>query len=84
MYFPTHPFLFQVITIIRGSNESDNVDQSLTSRDHIEIWKDCMKSDRKPNMTINYKLLEIGIFGSYETSSDSSSDRDPYFLYSFQ
>ena len=72
------------MTIIRDLDESDNIVQPLTSRGHKEMWRDCMKSNRWPNMTIDYKLLEIGIFGSYESSFDSSSDRDPYLLYSFQ
>lgn len=41
------------------------------------------KNTKRPNETVDYKLFEIEMFGSYESSSDSSSGSDPFFSYSF-
>ena len=36
----------------------------------------CMRNNERTNGSIDYRLLEVGVFGSYESTGSSTSDSD--------
>lgn len=69
--------------IIRDLYYRGNIVDPSTPMVRIEMWDYCIKYTRQPKGRFNYKLLERGIFGIYESSFDSSRDNDHLFPYYF-
>lgn len=67
------------MVIIRDLNENDNMVYPSIREEYIEIWKHCVMDVKWPNKTMGYNLVELGMFGSYNSSSDSNSDSGPLF-----
>lgn len=45
-----------------------------------KIYEYCLNNSRQVDGTIDYMLLKIGMFGSYEITSNYSSDSDSLFI----
>lgn len=75
--FIHHPF--KKLVIIRELNDNGNMIEISNSRELKKLYENCMKNARQVDMTIDYKILKIGMLGSYENTSDSSSDSDHIF-----
>lgn len=41
----------------------------------------CVRNLKHTYRIVDYKLVELGMFGSYDSSSNSSSDSDPFPLF---
>lgn len=66
------------MAIIMDLAESVVVIDPSINKECMNKWRYYMKNVRWSNGMIDYKLLEIGIFGRYESSYNSSSHIDPF------
>lgn len=62
--------------IIMDLGESEKVVESFNGSDWTNLYLYCMKNVERVDETVNYKLLEIGMFGSYESIYDYSGNND--------
>lgn len=51
------------MTIIRNLNECGNVIEPSNSREWVEMYLCCMKIFERKDISIDYRLLEIGVLG---------------------
>lgn len=61
------------MTIIRDIYKSGNLVEPLTRNEHIAMLNRCYRNAKYPNGTIDYKLVELGM--SYSCDSSTRSDR---------
>lgn len=75
------------MTIIRDLDESGNVTEPSTGKNLMNMWEYCMQNSRCGDGTLDYKLFETRMFGSYKSTSDSHSysdiDHDSFLPYAF-
>lgn len=70
-------------------DEDRNLVKSSTHGEHITLWNYCYINARRPNKAVDYKLVDIYIFGNYESflNFDSGigggSDSESSFPYVF-
>lgn len=78
LYF-LHLFFF--ITIIRDLDESGKVVKPSSGREWTNLYLYYMKNAKKDDGSVNYRLLEMGMFGSYKNTFDSNRNNDSLFLF---
>lgn len=64
------------MVIIRGLDENGRMIEPLNIKNRSEMYLRCMRNNERINDSIDYRLLEIGVFGSYESIGSSTSDSD--------
>lgn len=69
------------MTIIRELDKNGNVIDPSTHEEYMETWNHCISNMTRPDGTVVYSLVELGMFGSYDNTSDSSSDNDTFYSF---
>lgn len=64
--------------IIRDLDESDNLVEPPTRDKPITLWNHCYKNANHPDGTNDYKIMELGMFGSCESLNNSNCDNTSY------
>lgn len=59
------------MTIIRDLDENENVIEPTNDVESINMLRHYVGNLRQPDETFDYKLVKLGIFGSYSSSFDS-------------
>lgn len=72
-------FFLLEIEIIRELYERGNATKPSNNRELMKLYKH-MNNFRRVDGTINYMLVGVGMFGSYESTSHPSSDNGSFFL----
>lgn len=69
--------------IIRKLDDNGDLIKPLNHDERIIVWNHCYKHVRRPDGMTYYKLVELGMLGSYESTtcsdSDISSGSDSFF-----
>lgn len=77
------------MVMIRDLDENDNLINSPSRDERIALWDHCYGNARCPHGAINCKLVELGMFGSsessinYDSDDKAGSDSDSLFPYVF-
>lgn len=69
--------------IIRNLDESGKVINPWNNREWLEMYLHWMRNVEWAYFSISYMLIEIGFFGSHESTNSSESDTDSLTLCSF-
>lgn len=59
--------------IIRDLYEDDNLFEPSTRDERMTLWNYYYRNVKHPDVTFDFKLVELGIFGSCESSLSSES-----------
>lgn len=69
------------MTTIRELDKNENMIEPSTDEEYMEMWNHCISNMRRPYGKIVHNLIELGVFGSYDNTSDSSSDNDIFYSF---
>lgn len=67
------------MVIIRDLDESGRVVESLNIKNWFEMYLHYTRNDKRTNVSIDYSLLKVGVFGSYDNTGSSRSDNEYLF-----
>lgn len=70
----TSMFPFSFMGIIRDLNENETLIEPVIRDECMALWSNCYRNVRRLDRTINCKLVEISMFGNWESSLNSDSD----------